>query len=96
MSANKTKVSKNIKKDKKKVLPYEWAEINDFFETLGEKGSAKDLWQMLKLALITDNDLTEPRDRSNMIFLYESTKKLFKNVFKLLINERALLVKINK
>jgi hypothetical protein len=74
-----------IKKQKKdKKLPYEWLRIDYYFELLDEEGPAEDLWKMLKLALIADNDHIDPRDRSNMLFFYEYTKELFENIFTLL------------
>ena len=90
MSTTKSNVGKNMSKDKKKLLQNEWMQINDFFETLGEEGPAEDLWKMLKLALITDNDLTEPGDRSKMIFLYESCRELFKNIYRLNTHQKHI------
>ena len=66
------------------ALPYEWQRINYYFELLDEEGPAEDLWKMLKLALIADNDRSTERDRSNMLFFYENTKELFENIYSLL------------
>lgn len=68
--------TKKVKQAKPLPFEKEWARINYYFEMLDEQGPAEDLWEMLKLALIADNDLVTPRERSNMIFLYEYTKQL--------------------
>ncbi|MEO7047409.1 MAG: hypothetical protein ABI091_19050 [Ferruginibacter sp.] len=95
------KANKNNKPKSKKIKPSkheyrlspEWLQISEFFEVFYEEGPAEDLWKMLKLALVTDNDLTTPRDRSNMLFLYEGCSALFKNVYKLLLQRKQLLNK---
>jgi hypothetical protein len=95
----KTNKNKKPKYKKQKTsnpqiqLSPEWLQISEFFEVFYEEGPAEDLWKMLKLALVTDNDLTTPRDRSNMLFLYEGCSALFKNVYKLLIAQKQLLNK---
>lgn len=79
----------NTKKIKqKKGLPYEWRRIDYYFELLDQEGPADDLWKMLKLALIADNDHIDPRDRSNMLFFYEYTKELFENIYILLQQQK--------
>lgn len=80
--------NKRVKSKKAKGLSPEWYRINDFFMILDEDGPSNELWKMLKLALIVNNDNTDERDRSNMIFLYENTKKLFEDVFTLLEKEK--------
>ena len=79
----------NTKKIKqKKELPYEWMRIDYYFELLDQEGPAEDLWKMLKLALIADNDHIDVRDRSNMLFFYEYTKELFENIYTLLLLQK--------
>ena len=67
-----------------KELPYQWRRIDYYFELLDEKGPEEDLWKMLKLALIADNESIDQRDRSNMLFFFEYTKELFENIYVLL------------
>ncbi|MDB5275796.1 MAG: hypothetical protein JWR61_751 [Ferruginibacter sp.] len=73
-----------IKKKQQRALPYEWQRIAYYFELLDEEGPAEDLWKILKLALIADNDHTDEHERSNMLFFYEYTKELFQHVYTLL------------
>jgi hypothetical protein len=101
ITAKAMKANKNNKSKSKKLKPVEqeyqlcpeWLQISEFFEVFYEEGPAEDLWKMLKLALVTDNDLTTPRDRSNMLFLYEGCSALFKNAYKLLLQQKKLLNK---
>ncbi len=80
--------SKNIANKKKKKLSYEWRRINYFFELFNEEGASEELWEMLKLALTNEEEETEGRGRSNLIFLYEYTKELYENIFILLMQEK--------
>jgi hypothetical protein len=80
---------KNIAKaKKKKKLPYEWRRINHFFELFNDNGASEELWKMVKLAVTNDEEETEGWERSNMIFLYESTKELYENIYILLQVEK--------
>ncbi|MEO6230427.1 MAG: hypothetical protein ABJB11_13730 [Ferruginibacter sp.] len=72
------------KDQQNKALSKEWQQIAYYFELLDKEGPAEDCWKMLKLALVADNDKTNARDRSNMLFFYEYTKQLFENVYTLL------------
>ena len=85
MSAEDKKIAKG---KKKKKLSYEWRRIDYFFELFNEEGASEDLWEMLKLALTNDEEETEGRERSNMLFLYEYTKELYENIYILLLKER--------
>lgn len=79
----------NIAKGKKKKkLSYEWRRIDYFFELFNEEGASEELWEMLKLALTNDEEETEGRERSNMIFLYEYTKELYELLYILLMQEK--------
>ena len=79
----------NTKKIKqKKELLYEWMRIDYYFKLLDKEGPAEDLWKMLKLSLIADNDIIDPRDRSNLLFFYENTKELFENIYTLLQQQK--------
>ena len=73
---------------KKKALCNEWRRIDYYFELLDEHGPAEDLWKMLKLALISGDEHADKRDRSNMIFFYECSRELFKNVYSLLQQQK--------
>lgn len=73
---------------KKKKLSYEWRRIDYFYELFNEEGASEDLWEMLKLALTNDEEETEGRERSNMLFLYEYTKELYENIYILLLKEK--------
>jgi len=84
---NPAKPKKGKTKTQKKFSS-EWLRIEDFFMILGREGPSAELWKMLKLALIVDNDYIDERDRSNMIFLYENAKILFEDVFSLLKKQR--------
>ncbi|MGC4102876.1 hypothetical protein [Ferruginibacter sp.] len=66
------------------TLPAEWDQVAYFFEVMGEHGPADDLWQLLKLALIADDEENNSQMRANMIFVYEHTIAFFKNVYALL------------
>ena len=74
---------------KKKKLSYEWRRIDYFFELFNEEGASEELWKMLKLALTNDEEETEGKERSNMIFFYEYTKELYGNIFFLLMEQKA-------
>lgn len=75
-------------KNQDKQLPYEWRRIGYYFELLDQEGPTEELWKMLKLAMIADNDHINPRDRSNMLFFYEYTKELFENIYTLLQQQK--------
>lgn len=74
------------KKNKGDTLSNQWQEIDGFFEFFEQAGAQKDLWKMLKLALINEN--TTGRERSNMIFVYEYTVELYVNTFALLQEQK--------
>ncbi len=61
--------------------------IREFFAFFGEDGAQEDLWKMLKLALANENDATEARNRSNMIFLFEQVAELLDDVYELHLKE---------
>ena len=77
------------KSKKMKKLSYEWRRINYFFELFSDEGATEELWKMLKLALTNDEEETEGKERSNMIFVYEYTKELYENIFTLLIEQKS-------
>lgn len=82
------------KEDKqKKELSYEWQRIGYFFELFELKGPSGELWEILKLALITDNDNTDERERGNMIFFYDSARELFENIYTLLQKKKKAISK---
>jgi len=56
----------------------EWKKVGYFFEWFGEDGAKQQLWEILKLALVSDNDKADERERSNMIFFYEQATEFFK------------------
>ncbi|MDE3185666.1 MAG: hypothetical protein KGM16_19820 [Bacteroidota bacterium] len=56
----------------------EWKKVGYFFEWFGEEGATQQLWEILKLALVADNDHCDERERSNMIFFYEQATEFFK------------------
>ena len=83
-------MDKNIEKGtRKKKLSYEWRRVDYFFELFNEEGASEELWEMLKLALTNDEEETEGRERSNMLFLYEYTKELYENIYILLHKEKG-------
>ncbi|NOT91972.1 hypothetical protein [Ferruginibacter sp.] len=88
MNSNTVKTTKRVKTKNRKSLGPEWGRTQDFFMILGEDGPSDELWKMLKLALIVDNDHSNELERSNMIFLYENAKVLFEDVFSLLQQQK--------
>lgn len=77
-------VTKARRKQKaSKELPYEWKRIGYFFEWFDAAAATEHFWEILKLALVVDNDKADERERSNMIFFYENVKELFENVFEI-------------
>lgn len=76
-------ISKN-KKGKKKELVYEWRRVAYFFQFFDVETSTEHLWEMLKLALTSEDDPGDVKERSNMIFFYEYTKELLENIYILL------------
>jgi hypothetical protein len=80
-------MKKNIlknKKGKKKELVYEWRRVAYFFQFFDVETSTEHLWEMLKLALTSEDDSGDVNKRSDMIFFYEYTKELFENIYILL------------
>lgn len=75
---------KKREKAPNKEMAHEWKRINYFFEWFDADAATEHLWEILKLALVTDNDHTDERERSNMIFFYEGVKELFENTYALL------------
>ena len=77
-------------KKEKKVngLSYEWQRVDYFFALFELKGPDEELWEILKLALIADNDTIDERERGNMIFFYDAAKELFENIHALLQKKR--------
>jgi len=80
------KRTKNKKQNKD--LQQQWSRIDSYFEFFDREGPAEDLWKMLKLALISDNDNIDPRDRTEMLFYYEQTKELFENIYVILQQQK--------
>ncbi|MEO6838311.1 MAG: hypothetical protein ABI185_07970, partial [Ginsengibacter sp.] len=74
---NKKSESKEREKAANKEMAHEWKRINYFFEWFDVDAATEHLWEILKLALVADNDHTDERERSNMIFFYEGVKELF-------------------
>lgn len=66
------------KKRKAEERLQEWKRMGYFFEWFGEGGARQQLWEILKLALVADNDSADERERSNMIFFYEQATGFFK------------------
>ena len=56
----------------------EWKKVGYFFEWFGDDGAKQRLWEILKLALVADNDSADEPLRSNMIFFYEQATEFFK------------------
>ncbi|HEU5053904.1 MAG TPA: hypothetical protein VFT78_12365 [Hanamia sp.] len=75
--------NKKSKKEKKKKSSQEWNRIGYFFEWFDPEGATEQFWEILKLALTSDNDKADERERSNMIFFYEHATEFFENVFKI-------------
>jgi hypothetical protein len=70
-------------KTQKDELSDEWKRVGYFFEWFDPEGAKEQIWEILKLALVADNDQADERERSNMIFFYENVTVLFENVFKI-------------
>lgn len=68
----------------KNTNTYEWKRIAYFFDFFDEEGPKELLWDMLKLALTSQEDDGEPSSRSSMIFFYEHTVELFANIHTIL------------
>ena len=66
-----------------------------FFEFFDEQGAAEDLWKMLKLALIADNESADGHERNNMIFLYEHIIELLENTYALLQEKNSRVARKN-
>jgi len=74
----KQRARANRQKRKAEERLQEWKRVGYFFEWFGEDGAKQQLWEILKLALVSDNDKADERERSNMIFFYEQTTEFFK------------------
>jgi hypothetical protein len=70
-------------KTQKDELSYEWKRVAYFFEWFDADDATEHFWEILKLALVADNDKADERERSNMIFFYENVIELFENVFEI-------------
>jgi hypothetical protein len=66
------------KKGKAEERLKEWKRAGYFFEWFGAGGTTQQLWKILKLALLADNDSADERERSNTIFFYEQATEFFK------------------
>lgn len=88
----KKSILKN-KKGKKKELAYEWRRVAYFFQFFDVETSTGHLWEMLKLALTSEDDLGVVKERSNMIFFYEYTKELLGNIYTLLQEKKKTVSK---
>ena len=83
-SDGKKKGNKKAKcKTQKDELSDEWKRVAYFFEWFDPEGTKGQFWEILKLALVADNDKADERERSNMIFFYENVTVLFENVFQI-------------
>jgi hypothetical protein len=71
------------RKREREELSYEWKKIEYFFGWFDADAASKHFWNILKLALIADNEKANEHERSNMIFFYENVKELFENVFEI-------------
>jgi hypothetical protein len=71
-------------KNKMKELPEEWKHVNNFFVCFGYTESQEQLWQMLKLALTSVDDMGSPEERSALICFYCQTKELIKSSYEVL------------
>ena len=52
--------------------------VKYFFQWLDRDGAAQQLWEILKLVLVADNDSADERERTNMILFYEQATAFFK------------------
>lgn len=89
-------MNKNISKkrrEKKKELVYEWRRVAYFFQFFDVETSSRHLWEMLKLALTSEDDSGDINERSDMIFFYEYTKELFENIYILLQEKKKTVSK---
>jgi hypothetical protein len=80
-------------KKQKKELSYEWQRVDHFFSLFELKDPDEELWEILKLALVADNDHTDERERDSMIFFYDSAKELFENIYTLLQKKKKAISK---
>lgn len=71
------------KKQRPSAGATEWQRIDYFFELFDKEGGREELWRLLKLALCANDDLTNARDRTNMIFFYEEATILIENIYTL-------------
>jgi hypothetical protein len=76
--AESRKQKAECKKLKAEDRLQEWKRVGYFFEWFGDDGAKQRLWEILKLALVADNDSADERLRSNMIFFYEQATEFFK------------------
>jgi len=93
-SNGKKKGNEKVKgKTQKNELSDEWKRVAHFFEWFDSGGAKEQFWEILKLALVADNDKADERERSNMIFFYENVTVLFENVFKIWERKRKKMTK---
>jgi len=76
MVKTKTRVSK--KKDK--GFSYEWRRIGYFFQWFTVDNSKEQLWEMLKLALTSEDEAGNLKERSDMLNFYEHAIELIENI----------------
>ncbi len=76
--ANTKKIASN-KKSKK--LSYEWRRIIYFFQWYSIESSSEHLWEMLKLALTSEDENGDLKERSTMLNFYEHGKELIENIY---------------
>jgi len=69
------------KKKTTKELPTEWKHVNNFFICFGHHESQEHLWQMLKLALTSVDDMGSPEERSALISFYCQAKQLLNSSY---------------
>lgn len=71
----KRKLKRNIEPNN-----FEWNRIKYYFALYQNGRSTEELWEILKLAMTSEDDDGEIRTRRNMLFFFEHTKELFENV----------------
>jgi len=90
----KKKGTEKVKgKTQKEELSDEWERVAYFFEWFDAEAAKEHFWEILKLALIADNEKADERERSNMIFFYENVTVLFENVFTIWERKRKKMTK---
>jgi hypothetical protein len=78
------KTNKSAAKTRSKRLSYEWRRIAYFFQWFSVDSSKEQLWEMLKLALTSEDEDGDLKKRSNMLNFYEHATEFIENIYTLL------------